>query len=95
MPKFIPLSRHGKNRGKYYTIVDDDKFDELIQYNWCFKGGYAYRKEGKHESVYMHRSLLNAPEGFEVKHRNKLKLDNRLANLYPVPRKHRKRVHNY
>jgi hypothetical protein len=67
------------------TIVSDEDFDFLTQWNWCFDGRYAYRKEftkyPKYKKIYMHRVLLNTPHGMMTDHINGNKLDNRRINL--------------
>lgn len=71
-------------RGKV-AVVDDADFSELGQYNWCCtKNGYAIRakrENGKTTWVYMHREIMNPPEGFQVDHINRNRLDNRRENL--------------
>ena len=68
-----------------YAIVDDDDFDEINQYNWCFNQGYAVRNvkvsKGKYNSQYMHRFVTNCSDDMDVDHINHDKLDNRKSNL--------------
>ena len=69
-----------------YTIVDDDVYDELNKFNWSSdsKDSYVYRLErinGKQKKVYLHRYLMNPPEGKIVDHINRIKIDNRMENL--------------
>lgn len=33
--KLIPLSKTGKNAGKYFAQVDDEDYEYLMQFNWC------------------------------------------------------------
>ena len=70
-------------QGKF-ALVDDDDFDEINQYNWCFNKGYAVRNvkvSGKQTTQRMHRLVTNCPDGFDVDHKNHDKLDNRKSNL--------------
>ena len=71
-------------QGKF-ALVDDDDFDELNQYNWCFHNGYAVRgvaiSQGKQKTQLMHRLITNCPDDMEVDHINHDKLDNRKSNL--------------
>lgn len=70
--KIIPL-----NKGKY-TIVDEEDYSKLIVYNWCDDGkGYAYNST----AGYMHRFIMNTPDGFVTDHKNHNRLDNRKINL--------------
>ena len=32
--KLIPLSKQGKNRGKYFAMVDDVDYERVINFNW-------------------------------------------------------------
>lgn len=72
-----------------YTIVDDEDFDYLNQYNWYYKenrkGGYGVAASrlgsSKNKIVRMHRFILNAPEHLQVDHINRNPLDNRKHNL--------------
>jgi len=67
-----------------FALVDDEDFEELNQFNWCFAQGYAVRKitiSGKRQNQGMHRLITNCPDGFEVDHINHDMLDNRKANL--------------
>lgn len=79
MTKLIPL-----NKGQF-AIVDDEDYDWLSQRKWQFgTGGYAGRIQRvgrKTTPLLMHRVIMNAPDGTEVDHRNRNKLDNRKSNL--------------
>ena len=73
-------------QGKY-VIVDDEDFEQLNQYKWCFtKMGYAMRNitmsNGKQTSWCMHWNIVGKPKkGLETDHINGNKLDNRRCNL--------------
>ena len=65
----IPLSQ-----GKI-VILDDEDFDTLSQYHWCYRGeregslGYAVRHariDGKVRTRYMRREIMNPPPGHKV-----------------------------
>lgn len=69
-----------------YVIVDADKADWANQWRWCLNQGYAKRHVrvgGKRREIRLHRELLGLSHGDEreVDHRNRDRLDNRLANL--------------
>lgn len=74
----IPLGR------KVYAIVDTKNLRLLSVNKWHIAitpyKRYA-RRCGQGETVYMHREILDAPEGFEIDHINGNGLDNREANL--------------
>lgn len=79
----IPLwKRDGLVAG--YALVDEVDAS-LAQYRWCIVGGYAVRalskKGGTRKWVRMHRLIAQAPEGVEVDHINRNRLDNRRSNL--------------
>lgn len=76
----IALSKNGKNKGKFFALVDDEDFEYLNQFNWCFDGQYAQRRVDS-KTIRMHTFLLRTPNGMEVDHINENKLDNRRGNL--------------
>lgn len=90
MCKFIELSNGD------YTIVDDEDYECLNEFNWYFSGGYAARRLAikygdidsykKIKTVYMHRIILEKYNmiGNQGDHINGFKLDNRKKNLRPV-----------
>jgi hypothetical protein len=79
-----------KLNGKYPSEVkvDTDQLDFLNQWKWygANRKGVIYPcrqyedKTGKY-IVYMHRVIMNAPDGIEVDHINGDTLDNRKCNL--------------
>jgi hypothetical protein len=72
-----------------FALVDDADYEKVSQYKWFYKIGYAARQqhigmvEGKQiqRTVFMHRLILDAPEGLEVDHKNMDGLDNRRKNI--------------
>ncbi|UCD51637.1 MAG: HNH endonuclease [Phycisphaerales bacterium] len=64
----------------HYTLVDAADYEALNQYNWRFYNGYAARQQGR-KTIYMHRQIMDPPQGMMVDHVNRNKLDNRCANL--------------
>lgn len=81
--KKIPLTQNK------YAIVDDNKYDELMQWKWyAQKDGltfYARRdvrlSGGKKTSVSMHQHLIGCVKGKITDHINHNGLDNRIDNL--------------
>lgn len=66
----------------FAAIVDDDDWLELASYNWFYVNGYAARNSARHTPrTYMHRVIINAPDGVQVDHINHNTLDNRRSNL--------------
>ena len=78
--KKIPLSKG------QFAIVDDEDYEKLVQWKWHQSvSGYAIRNDsiinGIQPKVYVHRLILNVPNGFQGDHINRNKLDNRRKNL--------------
>lgn len=66
------------------ALVDDSDFEELSKHAWHFNGLYATRhqvKDGKRNTVYMHRVIMDAPKDRQVDHKDGNGLDNRRENL--------------
>lgn len=89
----IPLlNRAGETVG--HTLIDASDADFLCQWGWTLNAqGYAARanttSDGKRETVRIHRELLGLPRipnGIEVDHISRDKLDNRRTNLRIVTR---------
>ncbi len=74
----IPLTQ-----GKV-AIVDAGDYDRLACHKWHAKrvgdSFYAARSEGR-TMIFMHREILNAPDGLVCDHKNHDALDNRRSNL--------------
>lgn len=67
------------------TIVDNEDYEALSKYKWGLtKKGYA-RRAAKPRHIFLHRQILNVPDGVFVDHINGNKLDNRKSNLRIVP----------
>lgn len=80
--KTIPL-----NKG-YSCLVDDEDYDRIKGRGWCvFKTGFQVyaRARINNRLVFMHRVIMNAPDGIKVDHINDthtgMVLDNRKSNL--------------
>lgn len=75
----VPLTK------EQVALVSPEDADEINQHKWSFlEGGYAVRnqrEDGRSKTVYMHRQILDAPDGWDVDHKNGNKLDNRRSNL--------------
>lgn len=73
----------------YKAIVDDDLFDYLNQWKWCYARGYAMRrvytgtgrKNNSGYNVYMHSLVLHPDKGMFADHISGDGLDNRRSNL--------------
>lgn len=78
MTKSIPLTQ-----GKV-ALVDDQDYERVSAFKWHFIKGYAARNgrvEARRKYIYMHREILDVPDGIEVDHRNRNGVDNRRCNL--------------
>ena len=68
--------------GDTSTIIDDDDFIRTSSFHWGIWGKYKYvatRVNGV--CIYLHRFIMNAPDGMHVDHINGDRLDNRKTNL--------------
>lgn len=77
--------------GRAYTLVDREDWIslQLWRWRWSLTGkGYAFRNKrlskSKCRGIYLHLTILPAPAGFEVDHKNGDPLDNRRKNLRPA-----------
>jgi hypothetical protein len=81
MHKKIPIT------GGLFALVDERDYVFLRLFNWFStdRGDGVFRAArkaiGLDENVYMHREIMQAPEGLEVDHENGDTLDNRRGNL--------------
>ncbi len=64
----------------YYALVDEADYEALSRHNWRYYNGYAARQQGR-KTIYMHRQIMDPPDGMMVDHVNRNKLDNRRTNL--------------
>lgn len=67
-------------RGKF-AQVDDADFEWLNQFKWYYHTGYARGCVGKNKIIYMHRFILNAPDGMRSDHKDLDKLNNQRYNI--------------
>lgn len=82
------------------AIVDDQDFEWLNNYTWCFQHGYAKRniyingsyskKSPKYKVIWMHRLINKTPKGFDTDHIDRNKLNNQRNNLRTVTRSQNK-----
>ena len=66
------------------VLVDDEWYPILKQWKWYYDGAYAKRDIGtrtNRQPMFMHRYILMAPDGYDVDHKNQIKLDNQTHNL--------------
>ena len=85
----IPLTQ------QRFAIVDPEDYPRLAKYKWhAVKAGNTYyavtsrwsKTAKKRVNTYMHRLIIDVPQGLLVDHINHNGLDNRKANLRPVTR---------
>lgn len=88
--KLIPLSKFGRNKGKYFAKVDDDDYKYLNSFNWSakndYKTTYAHRslsENGKQlNRALMHRDLLRINDKkLKIDHIDGDGLNNQRSNL--------------
>jgi hypothetical protein len=76
--RIVPLTRG------YSALVDAEDYERVASFAWSAAKPsnvvYAVRDE-KRKRIYLHRFILNAPDGVEVDHWNGDGLDNRRENL--------------
>ncbi|MDR2485549.1 MAG: HNH endonuclease, partial [Treponema sp.] len=70
----------------YEVLIDDEDYERVCVIKWRRTSAGPYfgtgkRINGKYKIVWLHRFIIDAPEGFEVDHINLDTLDNRKANL--------------
>ena len=71
----IPLG-HG-----LYALVDAADYEWLSQWSWRLHGGYAVRHEKGNKRIFMHRQIMQAPEGMVVDHMDGNQRNNCRTNL--------------
>ena len=89
--KEIKLSQQGKNKNKFIALVDDDMFDYLNQWRWhvCilrksdihYAVSYIQLSGQKKKRIFMHRMIMNCPDGMEVDHIDHNGLNDQKSNL--------------
>lgn len=62
------------------AYVDAEDFERLNKWVWYLHGEYAARFE-KGQVIFMHRVIMEPPEGMVVDHKNRNKMDNTRENL--------------
>jgi hypothetical protein len=70
------------------ALIDAEDYDKVKGYKWksihMCKGDYAYtqsRYHGQHRIIYMHKLLMDVPDGMVIDHINHIGTDNRKNNL--------------
>lgn len=84
--KLIPLSKRGKNKGKYFAMVDDEDFDYLNKTNWSLTNKKSKLSEFHYawsgNRILMHRIILGVVGvGICVDHVDGNGLNNQRSNL--------------
>lgn len=78
-----------KTRRGFVAIVDDEDFEWLSKYKWCYDGkGYATRNiildSGTRTMIFMHVEILGKIDGLEIDHVDGNGLNNSRENLRHV-----------
>lgn len=83
--KEIQLSQHGKNRGKYVALVDDEDYERVNQYPWSIARGkysiYAQSRilvNGIYKAIQMHTFITDNKISDHMDHDG---LNNQKSNL--------------
>lgn len=70
------------------ALVDDDDFERIRHFHWYarktrnkFYAAYKVKKQGKSTTFYMHREIMNYPEGMHIDHIDGNGLNNQRSNL--------------
>jgi len=86
----------------YFALVDDSDYPLLSEFKWCYRGerdgklGYAVRHikvNGKDRLCYLHRQIMQPPDGMDVIFSNHDRLDCRRENLKVVTKEEARRHH--
>lgn len=69
-----------------FALIDEEDYELLLKYNWGADrqktgGHYVVSRPKNSKRIYMHRLLMNCPEGMIVDHIDGNKLNNRKSNL--------------
>lgn len=82
------LKTSGRKHGGIDFFIDDEDFERVSQYKWNYnpKFGYITRTEYVDKNhapkvIYLHRFIMETPQGMDTDHINGNKLDNRRDNL--------------
>jgi hypothetical protein len=76
----IPVKKIKLTQGKV-VLVDAIDFEWLSKYKWYYSYyGYAVSNQNGRK-IYMHRLIMQTPEGMETDHANMNRLDNTRTNL--------------
>lgn len=83
--KEIQLSQHGKNKGKYAAIIDNEDFERVNQFKWWVSkernntyAGMTVRINNKRSTIKMHQFIMN---GKNIDHADQNGLNNQKLNL--------------
>lgn len=75
------LTLYGKKANRQSVKLDDADYKKYGHLRWHLSDtGYAVRRQN-HETIRLHRLIMNCPEGLVVDHLNGNKLDCRKANM--------------
>ena len=69
---------------KNWFKIDKEDLEKIKPFKWFNRRGYIMAhiyKNGKRTSLYMHRLIMNVPDGTEIDHIDGDGLDNRKKNL--------------
>lgn len=74
-----------KKFGRVEALCDADDYDRIRNYRWCMSSnGYvraALWISGKQKTIFLHRLVMECPEGLYSDHINRIRTDCRKSNL--------------
>lgn len=78
------VEMYASNNELFYIDLDD--LEKVKKITWCSNGNGYFVGTIKNKKIYLHRYIMDCPDGMDVDHKNHNKFDNRKSNLRIVNR---------